>query len=190
MRDIYISSDWHLFHSNILGFKDYDGNLIRPGFSDVHDMNDKILTSHNEIVKVGDIHYNLGDVFMGSREDFKKFFPKFNGSKRLTPGNHDDIQFLSSGGFFQKVQIWRVFSDFGLVFSHVPLHESSLFRGKTGKPYINVHGHIHNNNSPKGPYVNLSVEKIGYKPVHIEEIHALWKAQQIEQYGEISEELL
>jgi len=182
-RDIWVISDTHLHHENILKFRDSStGAFVRGDlFSNVDEMDDYILDKWNSVVKPGDIVYHLGDVFIGDKEKFKKTWPKFNGSKRLIVGNHDDIKFLSSGGFFQKVQMWRMFPEFGLMFSHVPLHESNLLRlvNKAGKypedciKLLNIHGHIHQNPSPEGPYQNMSVEAVGYTPVNIEELRVL-----------------
>lgn len=175
-REIWVTSDTHLFHSNILKFKDSDtGNLIRgEKFSDVDQMNQYILDKWNSVVKPGDIVYHLGDVFMGNREDFKNLWPKFQGSKRLVVGNHDDIPFLSSGGFFKKVMMWRTFPEFGLMLSHVPLHQSSLRRGAPDNPdapvLLNVMGHIHQNPAPDGPYRCVCVEQTDYTPINIEEL--------------------
>ena len=179
-RNIWVVSDTHIGHENILKFKDSTtGNLIRGHlFSNVNEMDEYILEKWNSVVKPGDIVYHLGDVMICDKERFKKMWPKFHGSKRLIVGNHDDIKFLSSGGFFQKVQMWRMFPEFGLMLSHVPLHESNLLRlvDKSGAypddctTLKNLHGHIHQNPSPKGPYQNMSVEVIDYTPINIEEL--------------------
>lgn len=189
-RNIWIISDTHLSHENILKFTDSrTGNLIRGHlFDNIDQMDEYILEKWNSVVKPGDIVYHLGDVFIGDRERFKKQWPKFNGSKRLIVGNHDDIKFLSSGGFFAKVQMWRMFPEFGLMLSHVPLHKSALKRHwikrenynlleyywriflRRNKTMLNVHGHIHQNPSPRGPYHNVSVEAVDYTPVNIEEL--------------------
>jgi len=175
-RDIWIISDTHFRHANILKFTDSTtGDLVRGDrFADVDAMDEHMIEQWNSVVKQGDIVYHLGDVVMGDKEWFKKNWPRLNGSKRLIVGNHDDIPFLSSGGFFKKVQMWRMFPEFGLMFSHVPLHESSLRRGAPNDPdapiLTNIHGHIHQNPSPEGPYRNVSVEAINYTPVHIEEL--------------------
>lgn len=180
MRDTWVISDTHLFHTNILKFTDSNtGKLVRGDrFDNVDQMNECMLENWNSVVKQGDIVYHLGDVVMGDHDQFKKLWPKFNGSKRLIVGNHDDIKFLSTGGFFQKVLMWRMWPEFGLMFSHVPLHESSLLRltVRDGKypedceTLLNVHGHIHQNPSPEGPYRNVSVEAIDYTPINIEEL--------------------
>lgn len=167
-RRFLFISDTHFFHANILKFKDNNGALTRPGFSCVEDMNEVIRERWNEVVRRGDRVYHLGDVFMGQRDEFQKFWPKLAGQKSLIVGNHDDIPYLSKGGFFRKVQMWRKFTEYGLMLSHVALHESGLdWRGNT---LLNVHGHIHHNDSPPGPYLNICVEKTDYRPVELDEI--------------------
>jgi calcineurin-like phosphoesterase family protein len=171
MKDIWISSDFHFNHANILKFKDKDGKLFRGDrFADVHEMNDHMIEQHNKYVKPGDIFYTLGDVLFGIKEDFKKLWPRLNGSKRLIVGNHDDIPFLSSGGFFQKVMESREFREFGLMLTHRPAEISSMWDFKKDLPLKSVHGHIHQNPSPEGLYVNMSMEAINYTPVNIEEL--------------------
>lgn len=187
--DIWVSSDPHFRHKNILKFTHREGGeRIRPQFETIEEMDEYILQMHNETVKPGDKWYCLGDVMMGEKEGFAAFFAKLHGSKRLIPGNHDDIKWLAAGGFFQKIQLWRVFREHGLVFTHVPVHASSLLRPMENddQEVINVHGHIHQNKSPVGPYVNLSMEAIDYKPVHLEEIRNLWKKQQNEHWDILS----
>jgi calcineurin-like phosphoesterase family protein len=173
-RDIWIISDTHLGHQNILKFTDSStGNLIRGHlFDNIDQMDEYMLEKWNSVVKPGDIVYHLGDVFMGDKERFKRQWPKFNGSKRLIVGNHDDIKFLSTGGFFKKVQMWRKFTEYNILLSHVPLHEMSISRGRPDaqKKMVNVHGHTHNNGSPPGLYMNMCVEAIDYTPQNIEDV--------------------
>ena len=183
-RNIWVTSDSHFRHSNILKFTDGNtGELIRGNrFADVDAMDEHMIERWNSVVKQGDIVYHLGDVVIANNQEdkewFKKNWPRLNGSKRLIVGNHDDIKFLSGGGFFAKVGMWRMFPEFGLLFSHVLLHESSLLRyvDKTAtwpdgcETLLNVHGHIHQNPSPEGPYRNVCVEHTDYTPVNIEEL--------------------
>lgn len=178
-KDIWLVSDTHFRHENILKFKDNTDKLVRGDrFSSIDEMDEHMIERWNSVVKQGDIVYHLGDVVMGDKEWFKKNWPRVNGSKRLIVGNHDDIPFLAVGGFFKKVSMWRMFPEFGLMLSHVPLHQSGLLRlaSREGKwpqdceTLLNVHGHIHQNASPEGPYKNVSVEAIDYTPVNIEEI--------------------
>lgn len=168
-REIFCISDTHFGHKNILSFKDSLGNPIRP-FSSVTEMDECLVDNWNSVVRPGDKVYHLGDVFFGSKEDFSKLWPRLNGSKRLVCGNHDDLKFLTSGGFFKKVMLWRVFTEFGLLLTHTPQHQSTL-TGKRGG-LLNIHGHIHQNPSPEGPYKCVCVEQphMNYTPINIEDL--------------------
>lgn len=162
MPDIWVISDTHFGHENSLKWG-------RP-FSSVDDMDSTMVDNWNSVVKPGDKVYHLGDVFFGCKDRFKKNWVKLHGKKRLIVGNHDDIKFLSSGTFFQKVYLWRVWRDKNLLFTHVPVHESSLMERVPGDGCINVHGHIHTRPAPQGPYKCVCVEQTNYTPVHIEEL--------------------
>lgn len=182
MRDIWVISDTHFRHTNILKFANKKGELIRGQLFDNIDQHDEYMIEQwNRYVKPGDIVYHLGDVVMGGVEGeewFKTNWPRLNGSKRLIVGNHDDVKFLSCGGFFKKVSMWRMFPEFGLLLTHVPVHQNSAMMwgsketGLRDKPVqlLNVHGHIHENPSPEGPYRCVCVEQIDYTPVNIEEL--------------------
>lgn len=179
-KNIWVISDTHFGHENILKFVDSNtGNPVRGHlFKDVDEMDQHMVDKWNETIKPGDLVYHLGDVFFGDREKFKAMWPKLHGSKRLIVGNHDNIPFLASGGFFKKVQMWRQFTEYNLLLSHVPLHETSLTRGAPGvnsKRMLNIHGHIHQNQSPPGLFYNVSVEAIDYTPQHIEDLAAIAK---------------
>jgi calcineurin-like phosphoesterase family protein len=181
-RNIWIVSDTHFGHANILKFVDSKTGIPVRGdrFANVDEMNEHMIEKWNSVVKEGDIVYHLGDVVMGlnSQEWFKSNWPRLKGSKRLIVGNHDDIKFLSSGGFFKKVQMWRMMPEFGLLFSHVPIHESGLkyLKDRSGiypddcETLVNVHGHTHQHGSPEGPYLSTCVELRDYTPVHIEDL--------------------
>jgi calcineurin-like phosphoesterase family protein len=182
-KEIFVTSDSHFRHSNILRFTDSNGNLFRGDrFADVDEMDEHMIQQWNSVVKPGDTVYHLGDVLIDKtnqdREWFKHNWPRLNGSKRLIVGNHDNIPFLSSGSFFKKTQMWRMFPEFGLLLSHVPLHESALLRlsDRNGiypddcETLLNVFGHIHVNAAPPGPYRCVCVEQTDYTPVNIEEL--------------------
>ena len=74
--------------------------------------------------------------------------------------------------YFEKIMLWADLSKRGLLLSHTPQHESTLaetHRFGTG-PVLNVHGHIHSNPSPEGPYKCVCVEQTNYTPINIEEL--------------------
>ena len=182
-KDIWLISDTHFYDADMLKYFNFAGERVRV-FDTEEQMNDCIMTNWNEYIKPNDIVYHLGDVFFDRedklrRERFEKDWSKLNGHKRLVIGNHDDIRYLSgkmSNGnwIFDKVMKWRKFPEFGLFLTHEPIHDSGLYSSTDfTKQLLNVHGHIHRNNSPEGPYKNVSVEMTDYKPVNIEDIRII-----------------
>lgn len=172
MKDIWLISDTHFGHKNILKFRDQDGELIRGKlFDDIEQHDEVIIDQWNKYVKPGDKVYHLGDVFMGPKDDFIKKWKRLNGQKRLILGNHDDAKFFAKHELVAKIQMWRMFPEFGLLLTHVPVHESTLYEGRwKGVQAINIHGHIHQNPSPSPLHRCVSVEQINYTPIHIEEV--------------------
>lgn len=166
MSDIWVISDTHLNHANILKFKRNDGTMVR-NFHDVHHMNEYIIDRWNKLIKPQDKVYHLGDVYFGSQQEAERILSRLNGKKRLIVGNHDTI--YGKGNvlqkYFQKIYMWRVFREFNMTLTHVPIHNSS-FRGGD----YNVHGHIHYQDSPTDRHINVCVEKTDYMPIHIEEV--------------------
>ena len=165
MANIWLISDTHFGHENILKYSN------RP-FSSVEEMDETLIERWNSVVRAGDKVYHLGDVFFGPKENFQKIWTRLNGSKRLIVGNHDDIKYLSAGSFFKKVYMWRVFTEHNLLLTHVPIHEESIHERIVVAGGVNVHGHIHEKSSPKGPYKCVCVEHTNYYPIHIEEVLA------------------
>lgn len=161
MRDIFIISDTHFGHTNILKFLNEDGSHTR-GFSSVEEMNETIVDNWNKTVRDEDIVYHLGDVYFGQGHSV---LTRLRGRKRLILGNHDNgkSDYLLSN--FQKILVWRMFPEFNCLLSHVPVHESALY-----KVDYNLHGHVHKSTLQDSRYVNCCVEVRDYTPVSIEEI--------------------
>ena len=163
-KDVWVISDTHFQHYNMIHkFK------TRP-FDSIQEHDEKLINNWNSVVKPGDKVYHLGDVTFGDKGRYiGSIHNRLHGKKRLIVGNHDDVKFLAP--YFEKVMLWRMFRDLGLLLTHVPVHRSTLGEGRfDGKGMINVHGHIHSNPSPEGPYKCVCVEQINYTPINIEEL--------------------
>lgn len=166
-RNIWVISDTHFNHENIIKY------CNRP-FHNVHEMNEAIVENWNKEIKPEDIVYHLGDVYFAKKADSTNILGRLNGRKRLILGNHDDGKNKILQATFQKILCWRMFSEFGLVLTHVPIHRASLFAHRAEQNLVNVHGHIHQNlvllenQHPDPKYKNVSVEHTNYGPVNIE----------------------
>ena len=166
MSDIWVISDTHFGHNNMLKFKDKNGDPIRPNFSSTEEMDEHMIERWNSVVKDGDIIYHLGDVYF---DQGHKVLPRLKGRKRLLLGNHDNGKSKYLQDNFQKILMWRMFPEFGLLLTHVPVHTDSLGI----KAQKNVHGHLHQNLINDERYINVSVECIDYTPVHIDTLRVL-----------------
>ncbi len=166
MVDIWMLSDHHLFHDNILKFKKADGSPYRP-FSSIEEMHETIIERHNALVKPEDHFYFGGDVTFKLGGEFQHLMSRLNGKKRLIVGNHE--KYLTYKEFinkFEKIMLWRGFREQGFVLGHMPLKEGHFRDGNW-----NAHGHTHWN-IVEGPYRNICCEPRNYYPVHLDEIAA------------------
>lgn len=158
-REIWLISDTHFNHSNIIGYSS------RP-YSSVREMDWDMVEKWNSVVKPQDKVYHLGDVYMKASSGYiNNLFSSLNGKKRLILGNHDNGKDQNLLKNFEKILVLRDFKDFGIVLSHLPIHEGSIKKGR-----VNVHGHTHEKGSPPGPYKSVCVELTNYTPVNIEEL--------------------
>ena len=171
MAHTFVISDTHFNHANILTFKDYLGRPART-FDSVEQMNECMMDNWVSVVGPQDTVIHCGDVLFGHDkvEWLETHFAKLPGKKRLVLGNHDNVKMLAP--FFKDIQMWIDMSDKGLLFTHTPQHASTLAESHRfgQEPLLNVHGHIHSNASPEGPYKCVCVEQTNYAPVNIEEL--------------------
>lgn len=157
-------SDTHFFHTNILKFTDGNGKCIRP-FNSLNEMHEYMIKQWNSVVGKNDYVYHLGDVTFQYHKGFNELMSQLNGAKRLVVGNHDKIWNPNLMRWFEKADLWKGFKDFDFTASHIPLRLESLRDGN-----YNVHGHTHTNVLEDPHYINVCVEQVDYKPIHIEEI--------------------
>lgn len=158
MSTIWLISDTHFGHANMLKFKRADGSPLRR-FASVDQMDECLCDMWQTVVKPQDKIYHLGDVCMGKRSQAIWRVKGLNGHKRLVLGNHDDLptkHYLDAG--FDKLYSSRRLG--GYLLSHMPLL-------LTDDPRIKgcIHGHLHANLPPVGNYANVSVEMTAYTPI-------------------------
>lgn len=128
-------SDLHFNHKNIL---DYERNE----FNYINEHDEYIVLRWIKTVKMEYIVYFLGDLTMSiDREYLMNLISRLNGYKIMIKGNHDEkcVSFYKSLGF-NEVYDSPIFIENGkILLSHVPLKEA-----RDSPYFINVHGHLHN----------------------------------------------
>ena len=172
MSNIFLCSDHHLEHANILTFLNSDGTKLRD-FAHIDEMNEHIIKQHNSVVSSKDKVYFLGDVVM-NKKGFH-LLSRMNGEKVLIKGNHDIHKLDYYTQFFKDIRGCHQFD--GMFLSHVPIHPESLSRWK-----VNVHGHLHANRvknpygQPDERYQNVSMEQLDdYTPISLEQMKSRLK---------------
>ena len=169
MANIFFCSDHHFYHQNILTFKRDDGTPLRE-FQDVDHMNEIMVQRHNERVRPNDKVYFLGDVTMSRNARGLEILGRMNGEKVLIKGNHDLCKPQQYLQYFKDIRGSHQFD--GMILTHIPIHPDSLARWG-----LNVHGHLHYqvvrlplSQIPDRRYYNVSMERINYTPVSLEEV--------------------
>lgn len=173
MSNIFLASDHHFGHSNILNFIcDNTGNKVRT-FDSVESMDEHMVEMHNSVVKPGDKTYFLGDVCFSKKAI--SILARMNGEKVLIKGNHDKLKIHDYTHYFKDVRGSHQFD--GMLLTHIPVHTSSL-----GRWPLNVHGHTHTNkvmlsegfgiipSRPDPRYYCVCVEQINYTPISLEDL--------------------
>lgn len=135
---IFITSDIHFSHKNIMNFCPES----RP-FTDIDHMDNTIIKIWNETITSKDLTYIIGDVAFCNAEKAVSYMHRLNGKKVLVTGNHDhklvkDQNFLDC---FESVVNLCEISHNGtkVVMFHYPIYEwNNMHRGS-----VHFHGHLH-----------------------------------------------
>lgn len=153
MRNIWFISDTHFGHTKIIPW------AKRP-FETVEEMDQCLADNWADRIGEPDLVYHLGDVTW--TDHGLRLFDKLPGTKRLILGNHDDAKKLAS--MVQKIELFRRFREQGFICSHMPMFPEK------GREPVNVHGHVHATDIDHPAYLNISVEKTDYRPLHLDEL--------------------
>jgi calcineurin-like phosphoesterase family protein len=145
---IFVTSDFHIDHANILKFA---GRV----FNTVKDMNNHIVTEWNGLVGEEDEVYFLGDLTLGrDPERALRFITSLSGDKYLLRGNHDHWMEKAQKKYpsemlpFTYIEPIHELTVKGqlYVMSHYPMHSWN----KKHYGSINLHGHVHSHTPNSG----------------------------------------
>lgn len=173
MPNIFLTSDNHFGHEKLCTtFKLADGSPARP-FSCAEEMDEHMIKQWNSVVRKNDWVYNLGDVVINRKHMHK--LGRLNGKLRLVKGNHDIFNDDEYHIYFERLLGVKVFSKYGAVCTHIPVHTSQLQH----RWRFNLHGHMHANlvldqyGKPDKRYINLCGEHWDYVPQSLDSLVSL-----------------
>lgn len=168
MSNIFLCSDHHFGHSNILTFTDNEGKKVR-NFNSISHMQEHMVAQHNSVVRPEDKVYFLGDVTISKSAKHFEVLSRMNGTKILIKGNHDQAKASIYQQYFKDIRAVHQLDIF--VLTHVPMHPASLARWG-----YNAHGHLHTNRVmldglPDPRYVCVCMEQLdNYTPISLEQL--------------------
>jgi len=164
LRKIWVWSDQHFFHKNIISFSD------RP-YHTIEEMNEHLIANYNDYVGENDVCIWGGDVGFGGNQAINELLAQCNGYKILIVGNHDfKKKNLRHLDFDEIHLVYTVdYRDVSLVFTHYPMANIPW-------PWVNIHGHLHlfpypETDNPLNININCEVQE--YKPRLLSEIAKL-----------------
>jgi calcineurin-like phosphoesterase family protein len=158
-ENVWVWSDTHFGHNNIIKYCD------RP-YEDLDAMDRSLIANYNCTVGPDDLCIWVGDVAFKGAEKANEILDALNGNKILVVGNHDINKGKVKNMNFNEIHLLYTIEDSiaPLLFTHFPFETIP-------QPWINIHGHIHNSHELGSmQHINVSVEVIGYKPMHLDEI--------------------
>ncbi len=176
-KNIYFTSDFHLFHHNVLKFDN------RP-FDDVHQMHKIIEENWNAIIKPEDIVIYLGDLSFARKSDkvfVEGLINRLNGTIHFVMGNHDKLEDIKKFTKFKSIddylEVRIKHNHLGNVIEtlfccmHYPIYSWN----KKHHGSFMVHGHCHLNLSEGEFHKNNRIIDVGcmgydYKPISHTEI--------------------
>jgi len=169
MSDIFLTSDNHYHHKNIL-------NLCRStrlGDS-VEEMNELMIDAHNSVVNPDDTVYFLGDFSFGTDDQTEVILDRLNGKKHIILGNHDKVIRESSvlQSKFESVQDYKqikIEKKMVMLF-HYPIRDWNMMYQKSYHLYGHCHGRLEASRNGRSMDVGIDARPCDMKPWSWEEI--------------------
>lgn len=169
-KNVFITSDNHFGHSNIIEYENRDEKMCISGVME-HD--NKLIENWNKVVKKDDLVLILGDFSFHKPAGTENILRHLNGDKVLISGNHD--MFLENKKFdktlFKAIYQYKETKYRGqeICLMHYPLQRFK-HQDRIDKCAVMLFGHIHSRpmEIPKHSY-NVGVDVNNYTPIRLEE---------------------
>ena len=113
MSNIFLLSDTHFTHRNILTFTKFDGTPLRT-FTSVEEMDEHMIECWNNVVGNNDLVYHCGDITMHER--YLPILNRLKGRKILIRGNHDLASTKTLLKYFEEVYATYAFKNMIFMF--------------------------------------------------------------------------
>ena len=141
-------------------------------------MNKALVDNWNALVKPEDTIFHLGDVAMGNKS-YLEIIRELNGHKVLIKGNHDRST-ATMLNYFNEVfsELTQVWDGKSVLLKHKPM--IGYF-----PQWRQICGHVHDRWTFRGKILNVGVDVWDFKPVHIDQVSAMFNSMTDEEYHPI-----
>lgn len=165
MSEIWFTADTHFAHENILR------HCHRP-FSCGEEMDTVLIERWNELVKLEDVIYHLGDFAWWHYADIEKFFNALRGKKHLVIGNHDRWEAMRRLGWrWIEKQIGLTIDGQYVFLNHYAMRTwNASFHGSW-----HLFGHSHGVLPPLGRSFDVGVDAWDFRPINFETVRILMR---------------
>jgi calcineurin-like phosphoesterase family protein len=152
---IWLTSDFHLNHSNIIEYERKHFKLHKEPEFNLRDMHSFFFDNWCRLVKPKDDVYFLGDWLLGSKDSAEHYAKQLPGHIHLIKGNHDNWAKGNIEGFASARDVYQLkYCGRKIWLSHYPHHSwPSSFHGS-----LHCFGHVHGNYSGYGRSMDVGVD--------------------------------
>lgn len=170
MSKRFLISDTHFNHKSILTL-----TLRGREYDTLEAMEDDIVSRWNSKVSDDDLVYFLGDFALGGSKLITRLVSRLKGRIIFVKGNHDPDKstkwYLDKG--FYGFSADPIILDNWYILSHEPIGYLT-----DRMPYVNIHGHTHEECFDNPQRVNVSWDNIDGYPVDFEDIKSYFVTEQ------------
>lgn len=168
-RKVWVTSDNHFGHINILQYED---RISKLNVKTIDEHDQELINRWNSIVGKNDLVLILGDFSFKKAKDTEELLQQLNGDKVLVKGNHDI--FLDDKTF--NIDLFKAIYDYKetkykgqeIALMHYPIQDFK-HQNREDKPAILLFGHIHSFSVPIPKHsFNVGVDVNDYYPVDLE----------------------
>jgi len=183
---IFIWSDTHFHHENILGYTDR-----HKVWGSVPEMNAGLIENARSVVTPGDVLLTGGDAVMGQRIKTLPIVEELPGIRQLVMGNHDSCHPSNKKAAMWQQEYAKYFAWMGLDkylkidglmlrLNHFPRtgdsHDTDRYpnwRPEQGIEDVLLHGHVHSEDVITGPdQIHIGVDA-DWTPYGVERYHPI-----------------
>ena len=175
MRGLFFTADTHFDHGGVGPDGKRRGILkYRPQFTDLQDMQERIIKNWNETVGPNDVVWHLGD-FGFKPTNISTLTRRLNGEIHLVLGNHDrdwprwdDVR-VEEYGFAEVTPAHYLrYEGYRLYLHHYPCRS---WRNSSHGSF-HLYGHSHGDMPALNRSMDVGVDPCGFRPISFEEVRA------------------